>query len=413
MSIRTLTLFAVVVLLPTLTSCTLGPVPSRVVRIDSGVVDTAEVASFPYWWSGQVEGGHPAAWLGPGGFLLGSVPLPYLEGDGEHVRVGFDGWSSRLSGRVVSLDLSKDSAKAWLEHASETDLKGLRLVSLPDSLSLTLRPALERLAAANPQVGLSIETEGALDEILPLFRPRLLMVPELDSAAPRRLATQRRIETLFIEEADSGSFDVLRGLPNLRQLYMGGRAFRLAAQLPASLEVLAVVDGDVDLERLGSLPRLRALSLTGTEWRGASDLAALRKLRWIGLPENATQAEFAAVVRAHPDLEVIELIGVDSVTDLSPLRGLRHLRAVTIDGQYRDLGVLRDLTSLEFVGLSKKIWSDAPDQVAAIRAALPAAVIVKVTPLCLGSGWILLLVPVALLVFLAGRRGRRAWPDRR
>ena len=403
---------AVAALLPALTACGPGPAPARVVRIDSGVADTVGVLSFPDHWSGQVEGGHPAAWLGPGRFLIGSLNalLPYQKDDGEHLQLGFNDWSARLAGRVVSLDLSKDSAFAWLAHASETDLAGLRLVSLRDSLPSTLRPALKRLAAANPHVGLTIDIQAAVNEILALFRPRVLMLPELDSSASRQLTPQRQIETLITSSGDSGSLDVLRLLPNLRQLLLDNTTVDRAGQLPAGLEALTVTDGTVDLNRLGSLPRLRTLVLTGSEWRGVSGLAALPKLQWLGFPTNATQAEFAAIVRAHSDLEVVELIGVDSVTDLAPLRSARHLRALTIDGRYRDLGVLRDLPSLEFVGLSKQIWTDAPDQVAAIRAALPAAAVVKVTPLCLGSGWILLLVPVALLVMLAGRRTRRAWP---
>jgi hypothetical protein len=408
MKTRSITWAAVAALLSALPACGRGPAPARVVLLDSGLADTAEIASFPDHWAGQVMGGHPAAWLGPGSFLLANAPVPYLTSDGGRLRPGFTGWSASVSGHVVSLDLGKDSAVAWLEHASPADLARLRLVSLHDSVPTAARPALQRLAAANPAVGLSFESSAETARTLPLFRPRVLAVPELAAAGP--LARLRQVETLFIGETDSGSLDGLRGLAALRRLILENWTLFRVRQLPPDLEALTALDSKVDVSAVGDLPRLRALVLTGSEWTKASDLAGLPKLRWLGLPKNATQAEFAALVRAHPDLEVVELIGVDSVSDLSPLRGARHLKAVTLDGTYADLGVLRDLKSLEFVGLSKGIWEKSPDQVAAIRAALPTAAIVKVTPLCLGSGWILLLLPAALLGLLARRRSRRTLP---
>jgi len=412
MRTRALTTPALAALLAALASCGRGAVPARVVRIDSGVADTAEIASLPDWWAGQVPGGRPAAWLAPGAFLLSEAPLQYSKGDGEHLALDFTGWSTRLAGRVVSLDLGKDSAVTWLERASDADLAALRLVAVSPSPPAA-RPALERLAAANPHVGLSFDSTADMERTLPLFRPRLLAVPEAGRSTARQLAQQPQLETLFLLASDSASLAALRGLPRLRHLVLDDATILQAGQLPAGLEDLEVRGSTLELARLGGLPRLRTLILTRAEWQGATDLAAFPELRWLGLPRNATQTEFAAIILAHPDLEVIQLIDVDSVTDLSPLRSERHLRAVTLNGHYPDLGVLRELRSLEFVGLSKDIWKKSPDQVDAVRAALPGAVIVKVTPLCLGSGWILLIVPAAMLVTLAGRRTRRPRPAAR
>jgi hypothetical protein len=45
-----------------------------------------------------------------------------------------------------------------------------------------------------------------------------------------------------------------------------------------------------------------------------------------------------------------------------------------------------------------------PDQVAAVQKALPDALVVQVEPFCLGSGWILLLVPVPFVARWIRRR---------
>jgi len=411
MRMRTLVTAAVVALLPALPSCGRRPAPARVVRIDSRDADTLKAVSFPSLaWSGQVPGSQPAAWLSPGSFLWhgDDAPYQYQAADGDRVSIDFGKWSARLAGRVVSLNLDEDSAALWLDRASRDDLAALRFVSLNDSLPSAARPALERLAAANPHVGLSLNRHATAAQVLPLFRAHLLSLSDSAGPAAPLLARQQEVEVLYLAKGDSASLDAVGRLPHLRQLLLSQCTVRRAGQLPASLEALVLFDDTLELSRLGDLPRLRTLDLSGGGWRGASDLATLRTLRSIGFPGNASQAQFAAVVHAHPDLEAIALLGADSVTDLSPLREARHLRAVALGGRYHDLGVLRDLTSLEFVGLSEDMWKDAPDQVAAVRAALPAAVVVRVTPLCLGSGWILLLVPAALLVMLAGRRKRPA-----
>jgi hypothetical protein len=130
---------AVAAVLPALQACGAGPAPARVVRIDSGVVDTAMIFSFPYDWAGQVPGGHPAAWLGAGAFLVGNdeAPFPYLESDGAHLRLGFNGWSAQLAGRVVTLDLKSDSARAWLEQAAGLCQEPRQLPRLPASPALS------------------------------------------------------------------------------------------------------------------------------------------------------------------------------------------------------------------------------------------------------------------------------------
>jgi len=411
MRTRRLTTVAATLILLVLAACGRSLAPARVVRIDPAEGDIPELVSFPSMvWSGTAPGGRLAAWLSPGAVLVrDDVAFPYLASDGEHVRLEFTRWGARLAGRIVSLDLQQDSAATWLEHAQEADLAGLRWVSLNDSPEPVARAALARLAAANPHVGLAL-SGGEVSRTLPLFRPLALSISDSAASISAQLARQPQIEILYLAIKDSASLDVLRRLPHLRQLMVDGSSVREADQAQASLEALIVFNATLDVSRLRDLPRLRTLSLSGSRWRNASELPALPRLRTFGFASNTTQAEFAAIIRAHPDLEAIELMGVDSVTDLSPLRGARQLKAVALGGRFRNLDVLRDLTSLRFVGFSKEMWDDSPEQVAAIRAALSAAdvVVVQVIPLCLGSGWILLLVPAAALTMLAARRTRRA-----
>jgi hypothetical protein len=90
---------------------------------------------------------------------------------------------------------------------------------------------------------------------------------------------------------------------------------------------------------------------------------------------------------------------------LAPLRDLRNLEGLILAGSFKHIEVVRELKSLRFVGLAADAFKESPEQIAEIRKALPDALVVPVGGFCLGSGWILLLIPaVAVARLLAGRR---------
>jgi hypothetical protein len=135
----------------------------------------------------------------------------------------------------------------------------------------------------------------------------------------------------------------------------------------------------------------------------------LTKLQCLGLPLKTSQAQFDAIVIAHPALKIIDLTAVEGVTDLASLKGLKDLRALILADTVYDLRVLPELKTLEFVGVgihSKDSAAAVARRVAAIRKALPDALVVPVSPVCLGSGWILLLIPVGALSWYAATRSR-------
>lgn len=396
-----------------LAACGPDRMPFRVVRVAWDSVEGAYVHAIPGMWSGETSRSATVL-ASPGTYLRGGtdqgdngVPIPYRMSDGDSVHVEFTSWRGSIDGRVVSLQFGTDSAAAWLEQASHGDLAALRLVAFPADSPGYRRPNLNRLAAANPGVGLSFESPSALADILPHFRPRELWLPKRTESIAAGLSRQSQLETVWVSGSDSAGLDAVRSLPKLRRLVLYDADAELPVPLPTGLEALIVWDGDIALTALEHLSHLRLLSLDIGEWQGSSDLAALKQLRWVGFPHKTTQAEFEVVVKAHRDLEVVELVIADSVTDLSPLAGMQRLRALTTDRDV-DLEVLGTLTSLEYLGLSEDLWRDVPERVAAIQAALPGVMLVKVKPVCLGSGWILLIVPVVLLVMLTAPRRRAA-----
>lgn len=398
---------------------------------------------FPSWgaWLSLSADGGPAGLLLRDGDLIGAKNLTvYRASDGPALKLTSNDWSVLLAGKVVSVSLeSGTEGREWLEKAPAQDLAAIRFLTLPNDPDAALLPTLKRLAAVNPGVALVVGSNAMLQQVLPLFRPHVLVLGAgaLDAEARKIMADQQQVETLGVSGENPGSLDFLPMLHGLRRLIVNDWDVAKAGPLPAGLRGLRsiVVVGSTmkDLAALDAAPAgVEELSLLGckelADMKGVArfsglktlifsgnekvlelpSLAGLTQLQWAGLPPETTQDQFAAFIAAHRDLKILELAGCEKVTDLAPLRELRELEGLILCGPYQHLEVVRDLKSLRFVGLDGDAFKKSPDQIAEIRKALPDALVVPVGKLCLGSGWILLLIPTVAVARLFAWRRRPA-----
>jgi hypothetical protein len=395
--------------------------------------------SWTTWQSSSIDGGTAGLLLRDGDLIFASESMfVYRASDGPTLKVTTNEWSMLLAGKVVSVSLeSGTEGREWLEKAPAQDLAAVRFLMLPKNPDAALLPTLKRLAAVNSGVALGVGSNAILQQVLPLFRPRMLMfgADALDADGRKIMAAQQQIETLIVLGEEPGSLDYLRMLPNLHRIVIGGWDIDKTGRLPPDLQGLKSLiiggPGVKDLSALGGAPAgleelslfmceelvdvndlarfsgLKTLILTGSEKvLDLSGLAGLKQLQWVGLPPEISQEQFAAFLAAHPNLRILEMVNCENVTDLAPLRDLTNLEGLILGKSYKNLEVLQGLKSLRFVGLAKAIFKGSPDQIAEIRKALPDALVVSVAPfkICLGSGWILLLIPTVVLWRLFQRR---------
>ena len=368
----------------------------------------------------------------------------YKQSDGASLEMRGEEGRLILSGKTISIAPADiEGCWEWLDQASSNDLRSLRFLMLPEDLDESRLPTLSKLAAVNPDLSLSIGSISNSMSAAALFKPRMLI---LGSSAPAAelngiLAGQNQIETLYILDTDAENLDFLATLPNLRRLAIvcwdpattgplpkGMRALKslllmeseildasALAAVPGGIEELSLVGCEMtSLSGLERFSNLRTLILNMSP--GIEDLSALRgmkKLAWVGLPPGITQGQFSVFVAEHPGMKIVELIKCEGITDLSPLQrltGLRGLVVGQIAGEFTAVDRVDQLKSLEFLGLPIDTFDNDPESLARIRTALPRALVV---PVCLGSGWILLVIPLAALMWIAGswaRRRRRTLP---
>jgi hypothetical protein len=366
----------------------------------------------------------------------------YRDEDGQHLSFELDSASVRLDGRVVSLVLSEDNdAGEWLNNAKPADLAGLRLLVLEEADS-TQFENVETPADLNPEVRLVLGEEGIIYATVPM-RSRLWRIDEsIDSDEDFLELVKEDLEYFLMSEVDSAKLTLLSELPGLRALCIAEGKEEWREPFPAVLEqlrnlnVFSITSFDLSFLRnltglqelyligcdsvtnvgdLSMLPQLGSVIFNSTVQNSQEIIALqeLQALKWLGLPANISQEQFAALIDSHPDLVGLEIVECDSIRDLSPLTGLRQLEYLVMLTEDMDTKPLQSLTSLRYLVLPEKVFADTLEVVDRLEEALPQAMIVQGLSLqgahaCLATGWILSLVPVVAVGYVITRRWRGA-----
>jgi len=162
------------------------------------------------------------------------------------------------------------------------------------------------------------------------------------------------------------------------------------------------------------LPRLAALVVGMAEGEEAADVSALRALSglsMLGLQGGIAQADFDGLLAASPRLRVVQVVDCGEIADLSAVRWLSELEVLVCPGAPTpDAAVLEGLPRLRLLALASDAFSaEKAEGLLGLGERVPECHVAPVRGLCLGSGWLLWLVPMLGAALLA----RRMLEDRR
>ena len=432
-----------------------GWTPPRIVRFE-GSEGCFNYSRSYMAWAVKAEKQATAAVLAREGDLLAfekGGAFPYAPADGDVLTVTVEGESDlTLGGRPVCVGLGKEKAERWewVKNAPMTELAHVRFLNIPDVVAPKRVPLLEKLAKACPGAGLALDDAEAARQVLPLFKPRMLLGAEFlfEPDAEGLLVHLAEVEFLGVEVGkEVKGLGIVSRLPRLRTLMLLDWDPEQTGPLPkegcTALRSLIVGSEHVtdltavshlaelrelhlarcaklaDVGALARLPKLRALTLTGCKkLTDLSPLGALPELAWLALPPETSQEQLAAVAAQNGGVEVLELIGCEKVTDLGPVAGMAKLWGLVLIKTPAPREPLRQMKTLRYLALEADVFEKSADEVAALEKDLPGCTIVAGEGMCLGSGWILLLVPVAALAWFLGlacllpERGARPTPNR-
>lgn len=319
-------------------------------------------------------------------------------------------------------------------------VQNLKVLAISNAGFDVYKKEIKELAAINPKCGLILgETfsNDALAELLGWFSPNTLNAT-LSGQQHQLLKTESQLASLFISNRDSILMaEPLPALPNLKSFihHFDGDSISTAVRYNqflannSQLEKVSLFNWNADSGNVNAtgilqpLKNIRELTLEGMQVADGEILAQkgtleklvadneylqlqMPRLRWASISEQ--QAIFDSLIASKQSLQVLEITGPEDALDLQHVNQLKGLQAlILVHADSTKISPLFQLKALKFLSYSlKKGNSDSTIQV--LRAALPNTLVVPNDGFCVGSGYLMLLLPMlAIALLLANRRQKR------
>ncbi len=361
--------------------------------------------------------------------------------DGERLAISFDTVNANtayVNGSLAFFELTeKPSSWESFTELSSSEVNQLSTLEIANNLTTELLELIQTHESSLHGTGLLLEGNrggGSLTELLSICRPewlalvgmaslpqasqeaflgdlKLLWISEDIQAISNMIDCSTNLEDLIITnwEPSSGELLSLSGLKNLQSVTLAECSFEDLSNIefPPSLNRLHMVlcESLTDIDGIDQVSDLVSLSFSGSNNVDAlEEVYNLKSLKWMSFPGNTTQGVFNSFLAHQESLEIIELNQCISVTDVTKLKNLENLKTLIFNAEEYDIQQLASLDQLRLIILNSALFEDAPEKISQLKAQLPQTEIVPGNGLCLGSGWLLLLLPLVLIAQMAFRR---------
>ena len=351
----------------------------------------------------------------------------YRKSDGLMLEFRIQHFMLLLNDKLISIRITdNDELNGWLENLSYEKIKNLRSVFISDKISSVNLEYLIRLAELKPEIGIYIDNKSEeTDEMLKLFKP-LWLIDFNKSLSPEAIQIINQSEKLDLLRIDAELNDLkeFAGIDNLKILFIQNlnqpepdEELRLLEGLGTlsisesgirnleflstchNLRELSLIDCESlsDISALNNLPGLKTINLIACDsLTDMSDIDKVQGLRWISFPNEIEQQEFDSFLSKHKFLEVIDLIGCENIENFNRMKELKKLSCLSIHGMEVNIDTVIQLTDLKYLSLPEEIMND-PASASLLEEHLPETIIVPSAGICLGTGWILLFIPLLLI----------------
>ena len=342
-----------------------------------------------------------------------------------------------INDKIYSVNIPKDEDMIpWFKQMNNTDISALEFLNFKSKILDCYIPFLTELAKTKSGIGLGYVGElSDLAGLFKIFNPGFIIGVTLSQKDFNLLSGLTNLDLLLVNLEDSLYKDPLPAMPRLKQLIIGENKnesiikdnFLINNRQIEKLIIMTsgkfdfsiikplynlkelIVSGFDTVENLSlikSHKQLEVLSITSEKFRYGSNLNELSKIRWTTFSSNTSQDDFNQFIKSHPALEVVEIIKNKGINSLQPLLGLGKLYGLTISDTLTDIATIKSLRNLKYLSLPKAVLKDSLRK-AELQKSLPDTRIVANQGFCLGSGWLLLIIPFILLfrVFTRNKSG--------
>jgi hypothetical protein len=337
-----------------------------------------------------------------------------------------------VNGKINSLVISEnENLLPWFRTMKSADISDLETLYFNSIIPNTYLPYLKEIARLKPSTALVFGENDSINLLDDYTRHADYFAPRFVNAIVTQsrfseLARWKTAECLYLNLEDSIITSWLPEFPVLKQLILNGDNIKsidasflsknkqleklvLLTRLPdyalleplSNLQELTITNEDEITDASALKKNLKNLSvlITSGNFTNIESLSTLKKLRWLGLPANTSQQQFNTITSQLSDLQVLEITGNNTITNFAALQHMPNLTGLVITDTVTDKESLFALKNLRYLSLPQKNKQDSA-YLQAIEKALPGCLIIPNSGACLGSGWLLLLIPVVLLFIL-------------
>jgi hypothetical protein len=348
-----------------------------------------------------------------------------------------------VNGELWGIDFSESQNRSiFLDSIRDFDFNHLRNLGLVFPMDTTQKNFLGNIKGNQHQIDIVITNKDTLG----LFNEDL-----------KWLAANFQISTLIIDQVpDSLDFHVIRSIKTLDFLGLGNipislqtgilpqlpqiKSLSLGAEEPLNFDFFYnnkqlerliagyVVGAEIhvlkNLKELSIIvpseyfppyydfakrhPNLESLDFPSNWISDFSHLKGLEKLKWFSFQYSGDSLglDLEELVETHPQLKLLSISheGFRSrLANQSALRNFSQLEYLLIQKETFGIdSVIMQMPHLKYLSMPEDYLEDSLN-LEAMKKALPNTIISANSGFCLGSGWLLLLLPLSLLAFLIQR----------
>ncbi len=143
-------------------------------------------------------------------------------------------------------------------------------------------------------------------------------------------------------------------------------------------------------------PKLQTLTFATNG--NLSAITDLKNLKWLTLATDFSKDDLDFLSVAVTNLELLRIANTDTLENYSALSKLSKLKYLIIANEPGIDTTLYHLKGLTYLSMSEDFMNDSV-RFNALQCALPNTIISPNSGMCMGSGWLLLLIPLTGLCF--------------
>lgn len=375
---------------------------------------------------------NPTAIVASDGDLIGYSDnrfLLYEEGSGQNkYTIRTDKNISFINEKVNSVTIpNNEDMLPWFKEMKSKDLSGLDFLYFNREIHENYIPLLTELAGIKPDISLGYGGDLAdIEKMLKIFKPEFIIGGDLTQEDFQRLSGLSSLKILAISLSDSIYTTPLPEMSQLKQLIIGMNKknplkeadflinnkqiekltvfdatrfnFSLIDKLDNLKElIIKGVDTIDNINLITNYKNLELLSLNGEMLKSNEILKGLSHVRWAIFDETVNQNEFDSFLGDHPGLEIVDITNNRKISTLQQLLKLQGLYGLTVSDTISDLATVKSLKTLKYLSVPSYVLKDSTIK-SDLKNALPATTIVANEGICLGSGWLLLVFPIILIL---------------